>query len=75
MRTSGGKAAPSSRWPEVLFRVAALLNSALSASARRRACRERTGRRSMPRTLLTLGINLGIIAFAIGTAIACLRAS
>ncbi|MBC8013870.1 MAG: PAS-domain containing protein [Methyloceanibacter sp.] len=27
------------------------------------------------RTLLTLGINLGIIAFAVGTAIACLRAA
>jgi signal transduction histidine kinase len=27
------------------------------------------------RTLLTLGINLGIIAFAVGTAIACLRAT
>ena len=27
------------------------------------------------RTLLTLGINLGIIAFAVGTAIACLPAS
>jgi len=28
-----------------------------------------------PRTLLTLGINLGVIAFAVGTAIACLRAT
>jgi signal transduction histidine kinase len=27
------------------------------------------------RTLLTLGINLGVIAFAVGTAIACLRAT
>ena len=27
------------------------------------------------RTLLTLGINLGVIAFAVGTAIACFRAT
>ena len=74
MRTSGGKAAPSSRWPDVLFRVLACsiplcalpLGPALAAS-------------EPPtldaRTLLMLGINLGIIAFAIGTAIACLRAT
>ena len=31
--------------------------------------------RSIARTLLMLGINLGIIAFAVGTAIVCLRAT
>ena len=41
MRTSGGKAAPSSRWPEVLFRVFVLLIAPVSASARSRACRQR----------------------------------
>ena len=74
MRTSGGKAAPSSRWPEVLFRVLAFsvpllllpLEAAMAASEQPALD---------ARTLLTLGINLGIIAFAVGTAIACLRAT
>jgi signal transduction histidine kinase len=74
MRTSGGKAAPLSRWPEVLFRVIACciaftvlpLEPALAAS----------GASTLDaRTLLMLGISLGIIAFAVGTAIACLRAA
>jgi signal transduction histidine kinase len=73
MRTSGGKAAPSSRWPKVLFRVFAFaipcillpLGAALAAS---------DATPLDPRTLLALGIILGIIAFAVGTAIACLRA-
>jgi signal transduction histidine kinase len=74
MRTSGGKAAPSSRWPEVLFRVVACsiplcllpLGTALAA----------TGASSFDaRALLLLGISLGVIAFAVGTAIACLRAT
>ncbi len=74
MRTSGGKAAPSSRWPEVLFRVVAFtvpllllpFEAAMAAS---------DAPALDARTLLTLGINLGIIAFAVGTAIACLRAT
>lgn len=73
MRTSGGKAAPSSRWAEVLFRVCAVaiplvavpLGTAVAAS---------TASVLEPRTLLTLGIILGVIAFAVWTAIACLRA-
>ena len=74
MRTSGGKAAPSSRWPEVLFRVVACsipfyllpLGTALAA----------TDVSSFDaRTLLLLGITLGIIAFAVGTAVICLRAT
>jgi signal transduction histidine kinase len=74
MRTSGGKAAPSSRWPEVLFRVVAcfiplyLLPSIPALAA--------TDASSFDaRTLLLLGITLGIIAFAAGTAVICLRAT
>jgi signal transduction histidine kinase len=72
MRTSGGKATPSSRWPNLLFRVLILLSPLLlpidAAMAADAAAFD-------ARTLLTLGINLGIIAFAVGTAIACLRAT
>ncbi len=74
MRIGGGKAAPSSRWPQVLFRVAILIaplllpvTSAMAAAT--------DGSLFDARTLLTLGINLGVIAFAVGTAIACLRAT
>ena len=74
MRTSGGKAAPSSRWPEVLCRVLLCLHSALPVAPARGLCRGEPSAFD-PRTLLTLGIILGIIAFAVGTAIACLRAT
>ena len=74
MRTSGGKAAPSSRWPEVLFRV--LICSIPLCTLPLRAAFAAGGSSAFdPRTLLTLGIILGIIAFAVGTAIACLRAT
>lgn len=74
MRTSGGKAAPSLRWAVVLFRVVACsiplsfapLDAALAAS---------DASIFDARTLLLLGISLGIIAFAVWTAIACLRAT
>jgi signal transduction histidine kinase len=72
MRTSKGEATPDSRWPTVLSRVpiyfipAVLLPSAAMAE-------EAAGLDAQ--TLLTLGINLGIIAFAVGTAIACMRAT
>ena len=74
MRTSGGRAAPLSGWPKMLARAAALsfpvclisLETALAAG---------DAPALDARTLLTLGINLGIIAFAVGTAIACLRAT
>src|SRR5262245_81033 len=74
MRTSGGKAAPSSRWPVVLSRVAicSILLSSLPAGA---ALAASGSSLFEPRTMLTLGIILGIIAFAIGTAIVCLRAT
>jgi signal transduction histidine kinase len=73
MRRSGGKAAPSSRWPRVLFRVS-LLSAALLLPATSAFAAADAGAFDA-RTLLTLGINLGIIAFAVGTAIACLRAT
>jgi signal transduction histidine kinase len=73
MRTSGGKAAPSSRWPKVLFRVLLLTAPLLLPVTSAFAAADDAGFDA--RTLLTLGINLGIIAFAVGTAIACLRAT
>jgi signal transduction histidine kinase len=74
MRTSGGKASPSSRWAKVLSRVIAFLiapfilpiETVMAAPA---------GAAVDARTLLIVGINLGIIAFAVGTAIACLHAT
>jgi len=74
MRTSGGKAAPSSGWPEVLFRVVAF-SIPLSLLPFEAAMAASDAPALDARTLLTLGINLGIIAFAVGTAIACLRAT
>jgi signal transduction histidine kinase len=70
MRTSGGEAAPSSRWPKVPFRVFAL---ALLCLFPVEAALAADGSLFEARTLLALGVNLGIIAFAVGTAIACLR--
>src|SRR4030095_847064 len=74
MRASEGRAAPLSEWPRTLARAVALsvpaclisLETALAAG---------DAPSLDARTLLTLGINLGIIAFAVGTAIACLRAT
>lgn len=73
MRTSGGKAAPSSRWAEVLFRVFALAIP-LVLFPRGAALAASDAAALDPRTLLMLGIILGVIAFAVWTAIACLRA-
>lgn len=73
MRMSGGKAAPSSRWPKVLFCVCLLLAPLMLPITSAFAASVEAGFDA--RTLLTLGINLGIIAFAVGTAIACLRAT
>jgi signal transduction histidine kinase len=74
MRTSGGKAAPSSGWPEVLFRLVAF-SIPLSLLPFDAAMAASDATALDARTLLTLGISLGIIAFAVGTAIACLRAT
>ena len=72
MRSSGGEAAPSSRWQQLPFRV---LISTLFFSLPVEAAMAADGVTFDARTLLLLGINLGIIAFAVGTAIACLRAT
>ena len=73
MRTSGGKAAPSSRWAEVPFRVVALAVSTVIILPE--AAFAADGASGLdPRALLMLGVILGVIAFAVWTAIACLRA-
>jgi signal transduction histidine kinase len=72
MRTSGGKALPSSRWPKVLSRVAAFFATLLLPQTTMAASE---GIALDARMLLLLGITLGVIAFAIGTAILCLRAT
>ncbi len=72
MRTSGGKALPSSRWPKVLSRVLTFI-VVMAASSKAMAAAESIALDA--RMLLLLGITLGIIAFAVGTAIACLRAT
>jgi signal transduction histidine kinase len=72
MRTSGGKGLPSSRWPKVLSRVAAFFATLLLPQV---AMAATEGIALDARMLLLLGITLGVIAFAIGTAILCLRAT
>jgi signal transduction histidine kinase len=72
MRTSGGKALPSSRWPKVLSSVPAFFATLLLPQA---AMAATEGIALDVRMLLLLGITLGVIAFAIGTAILCLRAT
>lgn len=74
MRTSGGEATPFSRWPKVLFRVFACSIPILIFTVEA-ATAAPDGGGLDARALLMLGINLGIIAFAVGTAIACLRAT
>jgi signal transduction histidine kinase len=73
MRTSRGEATPNLRWPIVLSRrlaysIPALLLPVDAAMAAETASFD-------ARTLLTLGIDLGVIAFAVGTAIVCMRAT
>ncbi|MDJ0513981.1 MAG: PAS-domain containing protein [Methyloceanibacter sp.] len=71
MRTSKGETTPGSRWPMALARVLAFsvpawllcLDDAVAEDGFLN-----------PTTLLKLGIDLGIITFAVGMAIACLRA-
>ncbi len=74
MRTSGGRATPLSGWPKKLVRAAAL-SFAICLISLETALAAGDAPALDARTLLTLGINLGIIAFAVGTAIACLRAT
>lgn len=73
MRTSRAEARLGLRLPAVLPRLIACcgLISLLPVNAAHAAANINLD----AHTLLTLGINLGIIAFAVGTAIACLRAT
>ena len=73
MRTSRGQATPDSRWSTVLFRVPIYFIPAVLLPIDTAMAQDVAGLDA--RTLLTLGINLGIIAFAVGTAIACMRAT
>jgi len=73
MRTSRGDATPDSRWLIVLSRVPVYLIPAMLLPIDTAMAAETAG--FDPQMLLTLGINLGIIAFAVGTAIACMRAT
>lgn len=73
MRTSRGEATPDSRWPIVLSRVLAYSIPASLLPIDAAIAQEAASFDAQ--TLLTLGINLGIIAFAVGTAIACMRAT
>lgn len=73
MRTSRGEATPDSGWPIVLSRVLAYSVPASLLPLDAALAQDAAGVDA--RTLLTLGVSLGIIAFAVGTAIACMRAT
>jgi len=73
MRTSGGEATPDSRWPTVLSRVFAYSIPGYLLPIDAAMAEEAAGVDAQ--TLLTLGINLGVIAVAVGTAIVCMRAT
>jgi signal transduction histidine kinase len=73
MRTSRGQVTPDSRWLTVLYRVLAYSVPAWLLPVNVALAQEAASVDAQ--ALLTLGINLGIIAFAIGTAIACMRAT
>jgi signal transduction histidine kinase len=72
MRTSRGEATPVSGWLTVLSRVVAY-SIPISLLPLNVACAAEP--QIDPQALLMLGINLGIIAFAVGTAIAWVRAT
>lgn len=74
MLSCGGKAAPFIGWPQVLsgFWLLLAILFALPAQA---AGADMPASSLDARTLLLLGIDLGVIAFAVGTAIICLRAT
>jgi len=76
MRTSGLRLGPLPNGPGMPVRCLVTLLSALAALALPQAAlAAETGAGIDARVLFTLGINLGVIAFAVGTAIACLRAT
>lgn len=73
MRTSKDEVTPDSRWPTVLARVLAYSIPAWLLPVEAAMAEETASFDAQ--TLLTLGINLGIIAFAVGAAIAWMRAT
>ena len=73
MRTRRGKAAPFARWRQVRLCLSLLL-TAPPFPAQAASVVPLSGIYDT-RILLTLGITLGIIAFSIGSALACLRAT
>ncbi len=75
MRTSGRRLAPLTRWPGVLFRCTSLLAALALVGLPHAALAAEVGAGIDARVLFTLGINLGVIAFAVGAAIGCLRAT
>ena len=72
MPTSGRRLAPLTRWWDGLFRCMIVACAALGLPQAAEAAEAGAGIDA--RVLFTLGVNLGVIAFAVGTAIACLRA-
>ena len=71
MRTSGGEAAPLQRWATVPFRLFVAISAVTLLAFPAEAA---VGGGSLDaRWLLAVGINLGIIIFAVGTAIGFLR--
>lgn len=73
MRTSGGEAAPLQRWATVPFRLFVAIGAATLLALPAEAAVD--GGSFDARSLLALGVNLGIIIFAVGTAIGFLRAT
>lgn len=74
MRNSGGERAPLVRWQQVLFRTLFVTASFFASSVQAAMGATDAGGVDVQR-LLVLGITLGLIAFAVGTAIICLRAA
>ncbi|MGB6346760.1 MAG: PAS-domain containing protein [Methyloceanibacter sp.] len=72
MRINRGEAAPLARWSQALRLF--LLIAAFPRAAQAETMLPLGGQYDI-RMLLTLGITLGIIAFSVGAAIACLRAT
>jgi signal transduction histidine kinase len=75
MRSWGSKATAHARRPLALLRLTALLIAAIASPAYAADPLIPLSGVYDTRILLTLGITLGIIAFSIGSALACLRAT
>ena len=75
MQPSRRRLAPLTRCPGVPFRSTPLLAALAVLGLPHAALAAEAGAGIDARVLFTLGINLGVIAFAVGTAIGCLRAT